>query len=372
MSAPPTAAPSRLRLPLGKGELWALTSALAYALTTIFSRVAVQGHDMNYLLGVTLRAAPTFLLALFMGWRIGRQRDVCDAFTRGGVPAPSPPRGDTLAGAGGRGEGRGTQIGDSTLTLTLSLPGRGRRGSPAVSLLHDGWLVAMLIGYGVLTFVVGNPLHFAALQTGGVLVTTPVTGTQVLWAGIIAALFLRQPFNLKMAAGMAITIGGIALLALAQSGGTPVSPLWWLAVPFALGAAFCWATSGVLVTAAMNRGVDQFRALAVATGAGLGILNLYLLLAGDVGVYLTTPWTIQGAALLAGVFNAVALISLTTALSLTSVASATTLNTLQIALAPLLAWLFLGEPLDLPMGLGIVIIAGGAVIVQRARSIGRG
>jgi drug/metabolite transporter (DMT)-like permease len=64
----------------------------------------------------------------------------------------------------------------------------------------------------------------------------------------------------------------------------------------------------------------------------------------------------------------VALVSITTALSLTSVASATTLNSLQIGLAPLFAWLFLGEQLGLWMAVGILLIASGVIIVQRANS----
>jgi len=308
----------RFRLFLGRGEFWALTSALAYALTTIFVRAAVQGYAVNYLMGVTLRTAPTFAFALFMVWR-------------------------------------------------------GRRPSPqTVSPWRNGTLAVTLIGYGLLSFVAGNLLHFSALQTGGVLVTTPLTGTQALWAGVIAAAFLRQPLNRRMVLGMVIAVGGIALLVVAQSGGTPVSSLWWLAVPTALGAALCWSLSGVLVAAVTRRGADPFRVLAVATGAAIVALILGLALAGDLDAFLTTPPEVQGALLLAGLCNTVALIGITIALAQTSVASATTLSTLQIALAPLLAWLFLGEPMSLGIGAGILVIAGGIIVVQRARSVGRG
>ncbi|MDY7078364.1 MAG: DMT family transporter [Chloroflexota bacterium] len=299
---------------LGKGELWALMAALAYALNNIFVRVAVRDYDLNDLMGVSLRATPTFLFALLMGLRTKR------------------------------------------------------RNPQAVSPISNWRLAAMLVGYGLLTFVIANPLLFAALRAGGVLVASPVTGTQALWAGLIAALFLHEPLNRAMVGGMVTSVAGIALLAVGRGGGTPVSPTWWLAVPFALGTALCWALSGVLVTSAMRRGVDRFWALTVATGCGIAALNLYLLLAGDIDVYTTTPLMAQVSLLLAGLLNAVALVSVTTALSLTSVASATTLNSLQIGLAPLFAWLFLGEQLDLLMAAGIVLIAVGVVIVQRANS----
>jgi drug/metabolite transporter (DMT)-like permease len=314
MKGQTTSSARGLHLYLGKGELWALVAAVAYTLNNILVRVAVRDYDLNDLMGVSLRAAPTFVFALLMGLR-----------ARGRNPHTASPVGD--------------------------------------------WrLAAMLIGYGLLTFVVANPLLFAALRAGGVLVASPVTGTQALWAALIAALFLHEPLNRAMVGGMAVTVVGIALLAVGQSGGTPASPAWLLAVPFALGTALCWALSGVLVTGAMRRGVDRFWALAVATGSGIGALNLILLFSGDIGVYATTPLMAQASLLLAGLLNAVALVSITTALSLATVASATTLNSLQIGLAPLFAWLFLDERLTLFMGVAILLIVGGVVLVQRARS----
>jgi len=310
-----TASSSRgLPLHLGKGELWALMAALAYALNNIFVRAAIRDYDLNDWMGVSLRAAPTFLFTLVMGL------------------------------------------------------GARQRNPQAVSPASNWRLVTMLVGYGLLTFVIANPLLFAALRAGGVLVASPVTGTQAIWAGLIAALFLHERLNRTMVSGMVITVLGIALLAVGQSGDASVSPTWWLAVPFALGTALCWALSGVLVTSAMRQGVDRFRALAVATGSGIVALTLLLLLTGDIDVYATTPLMAQISLLLAGLLNAVALVSITTALSLTSVASASTLNSLQIGLAPLFAWLFLGERLGWLMAVGVLLIAGGVVVVQRAKS----
>jgi drug/metabolite transporter (DMT)-like permease len=118
----------------------------------------------------------------------------------------------------------------------------------------------------------------------------------------------------------------------------------------------------------MQRGVDRFTALATAIGSGMVVLNLVLLIGGDIGVYLRTEWRAIAALLTAGAFNAVALISLTTAFSLTSVARASTINSLQNALAPLFAWLFLGEQMNVVTALGITLAAGGVVVVQRAGS----
>jgi drug/metabolite transporter (DMT)-like permease len=301
------------RVRLGKGEFWALTAALAYALNSVFTGVAVRGHDLNYFLGVSLRATPIFLFSLVMG-RHAR-----------------------------------------------------RRNPNLVSPLSDWRLLAPLIGYGVLTFVVANPLLFAALEKGGILVASPVTGTQVFWGALLAALFLHEPFTRGMAAGMAISVLGIFVLSLGRSGDVTLSPTWWLAVPYATATAFCWSLSGVLVTYTMRRGVDRFPALAIATLTGIVLNNAYLLATGNMGLYVTTPRGLLLNVLIAGLFNTVALVSVTTAFSLTTVASASTLNSLQVGLAPLIAWIFVGERMTWLMGLGILLIMGGVMVMQRAR-----
>ncbi len=298
---------------LGKGELWALSAALFYALNGVFTGLAVQGHGLNYTLGVSLRATPIFLFVLVMGW------------------------------------------------------GAQRRNPNTVSPLSDWRLLAPLVGYGVLTFVIANPLLFAALEKGGILIASPVSGTQVLWGALLAAFLLHEPFNRRMAVGMVVSVVGVLVLALGRSGDVTLSSGWWLAVPYAVCTAFCWSLSGVLIAYAMRRSVDRFHALAIATLTGIVLNNAYLFAAGDIGLYATTPRGLLLNVLTAGLFNTVALVSITTALSLTSVASASTLNSLQVGLAPLIAWAFIGEQMTWLMGLGILMIMGGVIVVQRAR-----
>jgi drug/metabolite transporter (DMT)-like permease len=233
--------------------------------------------------------------------------------------------------------------------------------------LSDWRLIGALVVDGLLLFVVATPLLFEALREGGVLVTSPLTGTQVLWAGILAALVLHERLTRTMALGMLISVLGIAALTLGGSGDLNLSPTWWLAVPFALGAALCWALAGVLITYCMRRGVDRFQVLAIPTLVGVGVLNGYLLVTGDIGLYAATPTNALLSLLAAGSFSAVALVCLTTALALTTVASATTLNSLQVVFAPLIAWLFLEEALNLVIVVGILLILVGVIAVQRAR-----
>jgi len=303
---------------LGKGELWALLAALTYALNNVFTGAAVHGHDLNYLVGVTLRALPTLVISCVVGW------------------------------------------------------GLRRRPRPAVSPVGDWRLALALLGNSLLTFVIAGPLQFAALQAGGVVITSPITGTQVLWGALVAAIFLHEALNRRMVLGIVVTILGIAFLAWGKSGGVVLSARWWLAIPYATATALCWSLAGVLITYAMRRGVDRFQALALAVCISLACLNVYLLVSGDIIAYKTTPRQLLLSVFIAGIFGAVALISITSAMAFTSIASANSINSLQVALAPLIAWAFVGEHMNVPMVLGILLILVGVVVVQRARLVGGG
>jgi uncharacterized membrane protein len=107
--------------------------------------------------------------------------------------------------------------------------------------------------------------------------------------------------------------------------------------------------------------------VAIPTIVGLAAINGYLLAAGQIRLYGEAPVAIQVNLLIAGVLSAAALISLTIALNLTTVASATTLNSLQVAIAPVIAWLFLAESLTLISAVGILTVLAGVIIVQRGR-----
>lgn len=303
------------RVLLGRGELWALAAALCYALYQVFLREAVRGEGVNDIVGATLQAIPLLLFSAAMSWLVKRSDK-----------GPTSP-------------------------------------------LSDWKLVAALVANGLLLFVAAVPLLLAALREGGVLIASPLTGTQVLWAALLAAVLLRERFTGTMALGMIIMVTGIAALTAGSNGSLQLSSTWWRAIPFGIGVAFCWAVGGVLITYCLRRGVDRFQVLAIPTLMGIGVLNGYLSISGHIDLYASTLLPVVASLLAAGVFSAVALIALTTALDLTTVASATTLNSLQVAIAPLIAWVVLGETLNLVLAAGILLIMVGVIVVQRARAV---
>jgi drug/metabolite transporter (DMT)-like permease len=225
-----------------------------------------------------------------------------------------------------------------------------------------------MIVSGLLTFVVGNPLLLAALRAGGVLIATPMIGTQTLWSALLAAALLGEALNVRMALAMTLSLAGIVVLTVGKTAQLALQPGWWMAVPLAAGAALCWALGGVLSAGAMRRGINRYQAVFISSLTAVVALNAYLLVSGALPLYWTASLSARLGMLLAGVFNGVALVSLTSAIAQTSVASATTLYSLQIAISPLLAWLVLKEPLNLWMAAGILIITAGVIAVQRART----
>jgi len=301
------------RVQLGRGELWALAGALGYALSNVFSGAATHGFALNPLLGAGMRALPTLFLCLALGWRAKTRK-----------PAPRSP-------------------------------------------LADWRIFGALAACGLAVFVTGGTLLFMALQLGGVAVTTPITGTQVLWSALIAALLLHQPLNRKMVLGMLISVVGVCLLTLGRSGTLTLSPRWWLAVPLATATALSWALSGVFVAYVLGRGVDRFQAMAVSSLVGVLGINAILTLGGNLSAYSTTPGGVLWRLLVAGSLGMAGLLAFISALQYTTVASANALNSLQVGLAPLITWLVLGEQMNAWMGLGIALIMAGVIVVQVAK-----
>ena len=171
------------RAGLSKGEAWALAAAFGYALYQVFLGAAMQSEVHNAV-AATVQALPLLLFATAMGWLINR------------------------------------------------------RAKATTSPFSDWRLVGALTCNGLLLFVAATPLMFESLRKGGVLITSPVSGTQVLFAALLAALLLREPLTRTMALGMAISVVGICVLTAGRSG-VDLPPTWWLAVPFALGTALC-------------------------------------------------------------------------------------------------------------------------------------
>jgi len=137
------------------------------------------------------------------------------------------------------------------------------------------------------------------------------------------------------------------------------------AIPFGAVAGASYATANLFMRSAYRRGVAQSSGLALNTLSGLTLL-LATAIARD-GIAFIARLTPSALATLfvAGIFNAGALFSLSRALTLTTAGRVNTINTGSLAISTLLAALLFNELMTPPIALGIALIVGGVLLVQR-------
>ncbi|HLW79550.1 MAG TPA: EamA family transporter, partial [Terriglobia bacterium] len=174
-----------------RGEPWALGSVFGYASANIFDRMAVVEADP--LVGPLVRGLPSLLLGIVL---VAKNH-----------------------------------------TLDQLSPGSSR---------YIGRRAVMsLVGAGALS-TLGLFAYYLAVQTGGVIITTPVQETYVIWGTLIAWFFLKERFHGLVLLGATLITLGLLSLSWGEVRGTPVSPHWYWAIPLALFTASTYGVAGVL------------------------------------------------------------------------------------------------------------------------------
>jgi drug/metabolite transporter (DMT)-like permease len=110
--------------------------------------------------------------------------------------------------------------------------------------------------------------------------------------------------------------------------------------------------------------VDKFTILAVGHTWAISVLLIFVLVSGQSELLSGLDLGGAGTLLLAGLLTGTAQITLAQALSLTTVASASTINGMNPVLSAILAALLLNEQLSLLMIAGTVLTVIGVVFVQ--------
>jgi drug/metabolite transporter (DMT)-like permease len=302
---------SALQVEFGPGELWASASSLSYAAAAIFSRVA--SLTVHPLVAPVVRLIPIAVVSWGEVFRSG---------------------------------------------LDLA------RLRPSAKDFFGWRLVFVMILGGTLTTVVGTVGYFYALRIGGVVLTQPVLATNILWSALLAAVFLREPLTRKMLVGLLIAVSGVALLGYGRaiSGGAASGTL--VAIPLALIPAVAWAGASNCTRYALIKGVDKFTILAVGYVWAIAVLLLYVILSGQGQLITSLTLSGVGTLIVAGLLTGAAQITLAQALSLTTVASAATINGMNPVLAAIFAALLLKEELTALMIAGTVLTVLGVIFVQ--------
>ncbi|MBM4409015.1 MAG: DMT family transporter [Chloroflexi bacterium] len=300
---------------LGRGERWAIVAAISYTIVNVMLRAASVSVDPY--VGSVLRQIPVAMLA-FGAIVIGRRCDL--------IP------------------------GDSTFI---------------------GWrFVAALFAGGFLSFFVGNVMYFGGLTEGSLGIT--VSGVQggVVFAGVLLGIALlgEQPRR-EQWLGAAVIAAGLVFVAIAQLG-TP-RDRWWLGLMFAILAGACYASTNVVTRMVQRVRPVLFVVLAGTSLGGLVPLTLVIVaqaMTSGGAAFRTLEWSAVGIVLLAGAFNALALVGLTQAMRDTTVATTNTLSSSQLVFSFFASVLLFSETGSPEMLLGVVLVMAGIVWAQVDRS----
>jgi len=306
-----------MKLDIGRGERWALGSAVAYTLVNLTLRAAAPQIDPY--VGSWLRQVPLTLLA----WVI--------------ILAERRPE--------------------------------VRPHHPAFL----GWrLVAALLAGGCISFLIGNVFYFKALSDSGLGISVNAAQGASIVAGIgLAWLALRERPGRGQVVGAAVIALGLVAIAAAQGGAT--NGEWALGLVFALLAGASYATSNLVTRMVQRVRPMLFVVLAGTTLGGLVPLTVVVLARAGwdpAHVLGSTGAGSVAAVLIAGCANALALICLTQAMRYTTVARVATVSAAQIVFSFVGSVLLFGEAGSPGMILGVVFVVGGVVIAQVDRTRG--
>ena len=293
-----------------QGELWALGSVFGYASANIFDRLAVVHADP--LVGPFFRGLPSLLLGIALVWK--------------------------------------------NRTLSQLRPGSpqyvGRRA------------VLTFVWAGILS-TMGLFIYYFAIRMGGVIITTPVLETWVIWGTLVAWIFLREKLRGFLLLGWALIALGLGALVLGQLRGKPISPYWYWAIPLAALAAVSYGISGVLWRDGQLRGAHQSTAILLQFVTSIAVALAGLGLGGRGSLLFTTARKDVMALLASGVLSGIiAIYCIFSALRLMEVGRVYAISSLTPLVATLFARFFLHEYLNLLILSGVLLISVGVTLTQ--------
>jgi DME family drug/metabolite transporter len=235
---------------------------------------------------------------------------------------------------------------------------------PVGSMLRANWRLMAIGGFGVATY---TPAFFAAVERMGVAMGTVVAiGSGPFFAGALESALRGVRPNGAWLAGTVATVGGGALLIVAQSGGDAADRIEAAGVFFALLSGAGYAVYSVTSKATMARGVDS--TLALAAPFSVGVLVVAALALGEPFAWLTTGSGVLMALHLGVLTTGIAYLMFGYGLHRLTTATTVTLVLAEPLTASLLAVLVLDESLTVLAWVGIVVLLCGLVVVGRNAS----
>jgi bacterial/archaeal transporter family protein len=298
------------------GETWMVFTALSYSLGNIFDRVAMRGIRPDPFLGAIMKALPHVAIALIF------------------------------------------------IFLALDKKQFGAKADTAEPKVYRYFVYS-----GFVSAFIGQWSFLNAIKLGGVNVAVPTIQVWTLIGALVGVVWLKEKFHINIFVGLAFAVVGLLTLCWGQYRGMPVSPKWYLAVPYGLLTACCYAFSTAFFTKGQKLGASRFKGIATAYTSGIIFLVIYMLATGKINVFSTTPGKFYYMILIAGILASMATIFMYTAVRLAPMSKVIPINTSYPALTAIIAALFLGEKLNVLIMAGIILIIVGVTISQRTRAL---
>lgn len=231
----------------------------------------------------------------------------------------------------------------------------------------------LLAGASLCGHIFGNVMFQWSLGVVGVAMSVPLClGSMILGGALLGKFFLGEEIGFRAARAMIMLLVAIAVLGLgaraAAVGVTDHVPPWYLVAAGVLTpviAGFAYSILSVGVRNGVSSNVSVFMSLSVVCGVGLVVLGPICLTTAGWNELLATTYYQMAVMMIAGIWNAVAFLSLTLSLRHTSVLYVNSLNASQNAMAAVAGVLIFQEPLTVYLIVGVILTALGLAMMSR-------
>lgn len=261
-------------------------------------------------------------------------------------------------------------------------------GRPIVNHPH---LVPRFIAVSLIGQVAGNGSFQLALGSIGLAASVPITlGSLLIGSAIIGRWILGETVRRRTAIAIAILL--IAVLILTQSGEPVefdsvadgglateipdqsavdlVAPVGWdrlIGAMYAIVSGLSFALFSSTMRLSMKQGMQSATAMWISGAVGTFALLSIVAARSGLDTLAGVPGTIWFSMLMAGVFNFVAFVAITTAMRVLPIVAVHLLNASQVAMAATAGVILFGERLTLTLIAGIALTLVGLIVLAAKR-----
>lgn len=251
--------------------------------------------------------------------------------------------------------------------LTIKFSGR-----PIMASRH---LVPRFVLVSLVGQVGGNGSFQFALKNIGLAASVPITlGSLLIGSALIGRWMLGESVQRKTAIAIAILITAVVLLT--QSGEPTAEGVAGAAIRldriigalFAMVSGLSFAIFSSTMRLSMQQGLQSATAMWISGAVGTtALLTIFASTAG-IGVLESLPSSLWTSMAMAGLFNFVAFVAITTAMRVLPIVAVHLLNASQVAMAAIAGVVLFGEPMTAGLILGIALTMAGLLVLATKRT----